>query len=189
MALPAIVTSINPADPSNLDAYLNQINANAVNGAVGNSGQVGTGIVGASANVNVTACGTATTTQTLQTYTIPANAMDAVPRGFKVRAWGKNGSSAGNKTELLTVGGATISSVATTQTGSIWFLELEYRKTGANAQTYWGKGQSGATIITPVQGTDTSVDTNTISIAVTCVSASGSQSDVICDGLVVEHLQ
>lgn len=139
-------------------------------------------------SVNVTAqASTATTsTQTMMSYSLPANSLNSNGRGVLVRAWGITGGSTGNKVIALNIGGKALQS-STTQSGSTWQFTALYFRTGASAQDALMNGQFHTTALAPTNGTDTSTDTGAITIAVTASQGSASATDVTQQGLIVEY--
>lgn len=151
---------------------------------------IGTALFGASGNIstNVTLLGSSATntTQTLMSYVLPANTLNAVGQGILVTAWGQKAANAAPVTLALNVGGMTINSGAQVFSGSSWEMTAMFYKTGANGQTGNLNQTFGSTVSKTVSGTDTSVDTGTINISVTMLDASAGQSNILQDGLIVE---
>src|SRR3989304_2773312 len=121
---------------------LGTLNAGAMNVLAGAS-STGTTRVGGTLNTNITPVGNVTTgEETLMSYTLPANAMDAAGRGVRITAWGTTANNINAKVVRLYFGGAigTISLTgsqantgrfvsevlrtgATTQIASVWFIQ------------------------------------------------------------------
>lgn len=148
---------------------------------------------GPSGNILVnTASGSSTGTNTLQTlasYSFPANALDAVGRSLSVTAWGSFAGNAAPKSVNLKIGGMTMTTGTQTQSGGSWMLEGMAYKTGANAQTAFFEGIAGATQLSCVATTDTSVDTSAITISVTATDASAASGNITVSGLVAQYFQ
>lgn len=150
----------------------------------------GTALFGASGNIDsdVSLLGSSATntTQTLKSFVLPANTLKSVGQGLMITAWGQKAANAAPVTLALNVGGMTINSGAQTFNGSSWEMTAIFYKTAANAQTGNLNQVFGNTVTKTVSGTDTSVDTGTINIAVTMLDASAGQSNILMDGLIVE---
>lgn len=151
----------------------------------------GTATYGAAGTISraVTTIGSSATntTQTLLSYTLPANTLNANGASILVTAWGRKGANAAPVTLALNIGGASINTGAGTQNGVSWMLTGQAFRAAANSQQEVYTAQVGA-VLTAVKSTsDTSVDTGTIAISVTALDASAAQSNVLLDGLVVEY--
>lgn len=130
---------------------------------------------------------TATTAlQTLQSFVLPANTLKTVNNGILVTAWGTFAANAAPKNIKLVVGGQSIASGTSTQNGGSWMLTAEVFKSAANTQVELFGGQLGSTTLAVSSTSDTSVDTNTINIAMTCLDASAGASNIVLNGLSVE---
>jgi hypothetical protein len=153
----------------------------------------GTGTYKAAGNLTVvsTEVGSSATntTQTLTSYTLPANTLDAAGRELNITAWGHVAGNAAPKTVALNVGGAAVTTGTQTGSGYAWELTCTTLKTAANAQTNFFSGVASGGIVTQKFQTDTSVDTGTIAISVTCADASAAQSNVFLDGFTVEYFR
>lgn len=127
------------------------------------------------------------TSQTLASYTLPASSFNAAGQEVDVVAWGTVAANAAPKTIQLGVGGAFANTGTQTGNGYAWQLQSKTIRTGASTQDtiFGGTGSGGA--ITLKNQTDTSVETGTVSIAVTCADASAAQSNVLLYGFVVEY--
>lgn len=122
---------------------------------------------------------------TLKSYSLPERALKSANHGIYVTAFGRFAGNAQNKRATLYVGGVNITTASVTFSGSTWMLSAQYIKTAANAQRALVGGQIGSTALALASSTDTSTDTSTISIALKATAGSGSQSDILCDALVV----
>jgi hypothetical protein len=165
-------------------------------GAIGGTGTVtaGTGTetfkVGGVIEANVTQAPSAATntTQTLMTYSLPANTLDANGRGVRVHAWGAFAANAAPKTLQLNVGGASRNTGAVTQSGSSWVIEAVVFRSAANNQKMIFKQNVGGVVLAPKSTSDTSVDTGAIVISLAGLDASAATGNILVDGLVVEYL-
>lgn len=129
------------------------------------------------------------TTQTLVTYTLPANVLDTTTRQLQIIAWGRTANNAAPKNVRLAFGGAGFQSGTQTGAAYNWTLEGLVFKQTANAQNIRYSGVASGGAITLGASTDTSVDTGTIAIAVTCADASAAQSNIFLDGFTVRYFQ
>jgi hypothetical protein len=129
------------------------------------------------------------TTQTLASYTLPANVLDATGRQLEIVAWGRTANNAAPKNVRMAFGGAGFQSGTQTGAAYSWQMTGLVLKATANAQNirYTGTASGGA--ITMSAATDTSVDTGTIAIAVTCADASAAQSNIFLDGFTVRYFE
>lgn len=122
---------------------------------------------------------------TLKSYSLPAFALKSANHGVYVTAFGRFAGNAQNKRATLTVGGVSVTTASTTNSGGTWVLQAQYIKTASNAQRALTGGQIASTALALASSTDTSTDTSTISIALKATSGSGSQSDILADALIV----
>jgi hypothetical protein len=144
-----------------------------------------------SAQLSQTATGANTTETTLQTFTLPANALDVVGRGVRIRAWGTLGADANNKILRLYFGASTTIHPGfggTTANGSAWYFDAEVRKTGSSTQTAFanlivGFSDIGANVSAPNQ-----TDTSAIVIKVTGQNAAAVANDIVCSAMTVEFI-
>jgi hypothetical protein len=103
--------------------------------------------------------GADTTEDVLFTFTLPANAFDAVGRGVLITAWGTTGTSAHTKTIRAYFGtGITMTLSVGTIASSAWNIQLQVYK-GSAVNTQIGQGQNilGGThqgITAPISGTE-----------------------------------
>jgi hypothetical protein len=166
-------------------------NANLVieGGLIMNNNTVPTTIGGGTLSTNVTAKSSAATntTQTLDTYTIPANTLKSNGNGIVVTAFGHYAGNAAPKTLQLTIGGKNINTGSITQSGTTWILKGNYTRLASDSQVALFTAQVGTVFITPTSTTDTSVDTGTIGISVTMTDASAATGNVVQDGMLVTN--
>lgn len=120
-------------------------------GIAGNGGASGAGF-GLEGNINVqfSAAGVGnaadTTDDTLFTYTLPANSLDAINRTLLITAAGKLAANGNNKQIKLWFGGTAIVVTGVVTGNAVgWLLSAQVVKTGANAQLAFGSSQVGAT--------------------------------------------
>ncbi len=139
-------------------------------------------------NAGVTTIGSSATntTQTLVSYSLPANTLGTNGAGILVTAWGRKAGNAAPMTLQLNVGGASINSAADTDNASHFVLRGFATRRAANAQQVLFTGQRGTANLAVKSTSDTSVDTDTITISVQGLDGSAAQSNVLLDGLVIE---
>ena len=139
-------------------------------------------------SVSVSAANSAATAsaQTLKTYSIPANTLDASGRGVEIRAFGTKAGNAAPVNLGLTVGGIAYTMGNDTQSGVSWLMSAVYYRSGASAQTGEFDGSVGATAKAASVSTDTAVDTSAIVVNVTATDASAASSNAVCNGLIVK---
>jgi hypothetical protein len=129
---------------------------------------------------------TATTAEaTLKSYSLPERTLQNVNDGIYVQAFGRFAGNAQNKRATLNIGGISITTASTTNSGGTWMLQGQYIKTAASAQRAITGGQIGSTALALASATDTTTDTSDITISLKATSGSGSQSDILCDALIV----
>jgi hypothetical protein len=122
---------------------------------------------------------------TLKSYSLPAYTLKNADHGIYVTAFGRFAGNAQNKRATLTIGGVSITTASTTNSGGTWMLTGQYIKTGSSTQRALAGGQIASTALALASSTDTSTDTSDITIALKATSGSGSQSDILCDALIV----
>lgn len=128
----------------------------------------------------------ATTSEvTLKSYSLPENTLKSANHGIYVTAFGRFAGNAQNKRATLYVGGVNVTTASVTNSGSTWMLQAQYVKTAASAQRALTGGQIGLTSLALSSSTDTATDTSTIAISLKATAGSGSQSDILCDALIV----
>ena len=135
--------------------------------------------------------GNTATSQTMASYTLPANTLASVGQEIEVTAWGVTAGNAAAKNIAMNIGGATFSTGTQTGSGYTWQIVGKFIKSSGNAQNYMFSGvasSSGGTggTAAPKAGTDTSVDTGTIAVNVVFTDASAASSDMTLLGFTVE---
>jgi hypothetical protein len=151
----------------------------------------GTATFGAAGNIakltaTVNSVGT-NTTQTLQSYTVPANTFTTPGQELGVMAWGTVANNAAPKTIALAMGAAQITTGTVTGAAFAWQLDGNYLCTSATAENYWLSGfGSGTSPLANKAGTDSVAITGTFNITVTCADASAATNNVSLLGFTVE---
>lgn len=129
------------------------------------------------------------TTQTLASYTMPANMFNAAGQELELTVWGTTAANAAPKRVTLNVGGTTYTTGTQNMNAAPFEISGIYmRGNAASTQNAVFSGvSSGTLVITPVNSTDTSVETGTIAVTVTMADASAAQSNVLLYGFTVEY--
>lgn len=133
--------------------------------------------------------GANTTLTTLQTFTLPANTLDAVGRGIRVKAWGTFGADANGKTITITFGGTTIyNSTTVTANGGGWIIWGDIFKTASNAQTFYFTSILSNSLSNTSVATSSITDTNTIVVSVTGQNSIATANDITCNGMTIQMM-
>jgi len=136
-----------------------------------------------------TGCTNAGTDDTLISYALPANALNANYKGLEIQAWGTTAANANNKTVKLFVGGTTlVSSGALALNNKDWMASGTYIRYGAATEDalgiYWN---STPTTVGPTRTAATDDTTTSLTVKVTgaCPTAA---NDAVGRGMVVKLL-
>lgn len=128
------------------------------------------------------------TTQTLASYTMPASMFSAAGQELEVVVWGTTAANAAPKRVTLNIGGTTVSTGTQNMNAAPWQINGTYMRALASTQNAFFSGfSSGSLLITPVNSTDTSVETGTIAVTVTMADASAAQSNILLYGFTAEY--
>lgn len=134
--------------------------------------------------------GNTNTSQTLVSYTVPANTFTAPGQSLEVTAWGVVANNAAPKTIQLNVGAATINTGTQTGAAYSWNLNGYYLCTSATAETYLLSGfGSGTASLTLKAGTDSVAITGTFNTTLVIADASAASSNVSVLGFTVEYFK
>lgn len=146
------------------------------------------GLISAQSSAAGVGNGADTTEDTLFTFTLPANTLDATNRGLRVRAFGTVANNADTKTIRLRFGASvTYSITAPTSTAASWFAEGWIIKTGGGAQTSSFHGQAGSTVVNPSTIAGTEAETGAIVIRVTGQAGTGNANDILANAMTIEY--
>lgn len=145
--------------------------------------------VGGTLNINTTAVGNVGGgTDTLITYTLPANVLNATARTIRVYAWGTTANNANAKTLTLDVGSQTVMTQAlTTSIAGTWRIEALVCRNGSNTQDIFAELLQLATIIHK-QTLTAGTQTDTATIVIKCTGAATTDNDIVQEGMIVEVL-
>ena len=131
--------------------------------------------------------GADTTEDTLKSYSLPANALDAVGRSVYIYAWGSYGNTPGTKAAKLYFGSTSIAAATGQNVG--WALEMVVGKSGASvqqisAQNITGTAHGGVTNTANAANTDTAA----VLIKVTGQNSSSSNANtIVLNGMYVTY--
>lgn len=146
------------------------------------------GLISAQSSAAGVGNGADTTEDTLFTYTLPANTLDATNRGLRVRAFGTVANNADSKTIRLRFGaGVAYAITAPTGTAASWFVEGWIIRTGASTQTSNFHAQAGATVVNPSTIAGTEAETGNIVIRVTGQAGAGNANDILANAMTIEY--
>ncbi len=145
-------------------------------------------VIDLSTNVAAFSSANTNTSQTAMTYSLPASTLTTTGAGLYVETWGNVANNAASKSINLAVGGKSLSTGSFTSAAVSWSIDAYYFRTGASAQTALFEGWTGSTRVSSTTGTDTSVETSPITIAVTVTDASAASANVLVNGLLVQYL-
>ena len=133
--------------------------------------------------------GNTNTTQTLGSYTAPANLFTTPGQQIEVFAWGTVANNAAPKSVALNIGGASIQTATQTGAAYSWYLEGNYACTSATAENYLLSGWSSGLAATVKGGTDSVAITGTFNVTVTMADASAASNNVSLLGFTVQYFQ
>lgn len=150
------------------------------------------GLLTSATAVAVAATGSGTSEQTLATYSLPANVLDAVGRTLRIRAFFVTAANTNGKTCKLYFGSKSLSTGSITTASAAPWLELIVTKSGSSTQIIAGCGFGGTTGIVPVAltgaGTASETDTAAIVIKATGTDGSDSAGDITLCSFTVEYM-
>jgi hypothetical protein len=137
--------------------------------------------------IQATAGGTAE--QTLATYALPANALDAAGRRLRIRVAFHCATNSNNKTMKLYFGSSVITTPTAATSNKNAVLEMDIVKTGASTQIVWAKGIVDTTSVTPyVNASSAETDTAAITLKATGTDGTDSAGDIVLDDFSVEYM-
>lgn len=159
-------------------------------GAVGTGTVMPEGLLSVQTSRSGIGNGANTTDDVLFTYNLPANSLDIVGRGVRMKAWGVYGANGNDKVIQILIGGTlAISSTVVTFNAGWWTIEAEFYKDGASTQNGTGTVITKNTVIGPETLLLGATDTAPIALTVTGASpTTGAANDVVANGMVVEFL-
>lgn len=132
------------------------------------------------------------TEDTLQTFSLPANALDVVGRCVRITSWGTSANNADAKTIRQYFGVATVSASLTVATANQWKMVSTVCKTAANTQTALGEVSFGASLANGFVDLNVTApaqtDTSAIVIKTTGQAGAANANDIICTAQLIEFL-
>lgn len=134
---------------------------------------------------------TGTGAQTLGTFALPANALDAVGRKLRISAVFSTAANGHTKTCTLGFGAAPeqVSTGAMSTSAETAALSLVVTKTGASTQTVTGSGVVATTpIASYATSSATETDTGALNINAICTDGTSSAGDATLVDLFVEYM-
>lgn len=132
--------------------------------------------------------GADTTEDVLQTFSLPANSLNANNKGVRIRVWGSCAANANNKTMKLYFGASVITTPTAGTNAKNWYLEMTVLRTGAATQIANGTGIVDTTAVTPYVNAGT--DDNTTALTIKCTGTNGTSSanDISCKAMIVDYI-
>lgn len=131
--------------------------------------------------------GADTTEDTLKSFPLPANALDAVGRGIYIYAWGTYANNTNSKTARLYFGAASISALSQNNVG--WALEMVVGKSAANVQQVNGQSVVGTSHGGTTTAAGAEVDTAAVTIKLTGQDAtSATASAIVLNGMFIQFM-
>jgi hypothetical protein len=140
------------------------------------------------AQVTAVGNGANTTEDILQTFSLPANALDAVGRGVRIKAWGTLANNGDGKTVRIYFGANIYNSTNLPTANVAWCIWADVFKTGSNTQTAIGTGNFGNSTPATNSTAPNQADTSAIIIKVTGQATVANANDIICNGMTVEMI-
>jgi hypothetical protein len=140
------------------------------------------------AQVAATGNGADTTEDILQTFSLPANVLDAVGRGVRIKAWGTFANNADGKTVRIYFGANVYTSTSLTTANVAWCIWADVFKTGSNTQTAIGTGNFGNSTPATNSTAPNQTDTSAITIKITGQATVANANDIVCQGMTVEMI-
>ena len=148
----------------------------------------GSGI--ADAQITSAATTAVTVEEDLQTYTLPADALDANKRMIRVTAWGSFAANGNTKTLRLYFGATSvITNLDTTApNNNPWRITALIIRSGSNAQLASADMVVGSTQQSVGQTTPAETDSGTVVIKITGQNGTANANDIVCQGMITEFL-
>ena len=131
--------------------------------------------------------GADTTEDTLKSYSLPANALDAVGRSIYIYAWGSYANTPGTKAAKLYFGSTSLAAGSGQNNG--WALEFIIGKSAANVQQISGQNIVG-TVHGGVTNTANAANTDTAAIVIKVTgqnSTSANANTIVLNGMFVTY--
>lgn len=134
------------------------------------------------------ASNTTTNEDTLITFSLPANSLDANGKGVRVRAWGTTDSTFASKTIRVYFGSTVLISnnISNQPVSQTWLFAADIFRTGANTQDAIATGQVGA--IAQMLSFQIATEDTTGAIVIKVTGQGTAASQITAEGMSVEYL-
>ena len=132
--------------------------------------------------------GTGIGAQTLGTFSLPANAFDAVGRKVRITAMIATAANTHNKTCTLNFGSESVTTPTMATSAETATLSITASKTGASTQTVWGNGIANVTPIEASVTAATETDTAAIVITAICTDGTSAANDAVLEDFFIEYM-
>jgi len=132
--------------------------------------------------------GTGTSEQTLHSYSLPANSLDAAGRNLRVNACFKHAANTDSVTSKLYFGSEVVSDGGVAISGSITCLQMVVLKTGSSAQNVIQSGRANASLLADAYTAATETDTAPILIRATGTDGTSAAGDDTLVSFTVEYM-
>jgi hypothetical protein len=133
--------------------------------------------------------GADTTDDTLATFSLPANSLNANNKVMRIRAWGVTAANGNNKTIKLFFGATNLSSGVVTSNNKSWSISMDVIRSGTSTQATYASCQVDTSVVAPAYQAATETDTAAIVIKATGASGTtGAANDVVLKGMTIEFL-
>jgi hypothetical protein len=134
--------------------------------------------------------GTGTGAQTLGTYSLPANALDAPGRKLRITAAFTTAANTHSKTCTLNFGTGPeqVSTGAMSTSSETAELSLVVTKTGSSTQTVTGSGVVATTPIATYYAAGAETDTGALTISAICTDGTSAANDAVLADFFVEYM-
>lgn len=130
--------------------------------------------------------GADTTEDTLKSFNLAANSLDAVNRSIYIYAWGTYANNTNTKAAKLYFGNVSLAAATGNNVG--WALEMVVGKSAASQQQISAQNITGTSHGGVTNSVGTNVDTSAITIKVTGQdSTSANANAIVLNGLVVTY--
>jgi hypothetical protein len=132
--------------------------------------------------------GFGTSEQTLASYSLPANSLDATGRNMRITAIFKHAANADTVTNKLYFGSEAMTDGGGSAANTVSMLSLYVLKTGSNAQNVSIFGQRGTVTVNPTVTAASETDSSAITIKATATDGTNSAGDGNLIAFFVEYL-
>lgn len=144
------------------------------------------------ANVATGATTAAATTQTLQTYTLPAGYLTQTRSGLRIRIWGTTAATAGTKAVSMVFGGTTFvlfAANAFSNAATTFWGQLDIYRTGAATNRVFGTGLVGVTPVAMAYTAGTDDHSTALTISATAANGAAVANETSIYAMIGEVIQ